>query len=221
MASPNREQKFYNFAVIMKKKILTIGLLALSLLAGCDSKQPGLGYRVTCTMDSKIHRDSATLLVLEQDYQQLRVCGIACADQNTFSFTGQTDRPKVALIRWDNDSTRPFYFILEPGDINISIKPGTWDIKGGAGNLEYQQFVNWRNRLMNERVATWQKYLKMSSDSSLKRADEVLLVRQDSLLNDSLQRQTVERINKGDAVGLIIRERYWQQLDAEHMRQLK
>ena len=47
------------------------------------------------------------------------------------------------------------------------------------------------------------------------------MVRQDSLLNDSLQRLTVERINRGDAVGRIIRERYARQLDQEHARMLK
>ena len=74
---------------------------------------------------------------------------------------------------------------------------------------------------MNARIATWQEYLKMAADSSLKRDDEVLMVRQDSLLNDSLQRLTVERINRGDAVSRIIRERYASQLDREHMRMLK
>ena len=47
------------------------------------------------------------------------------------------------------------------------------------------------------------------------------MVRQDSLLNDSLQRITVERINRSDAVGRIIKERYGKQLDQEHMRMLK
>jgi hypothetical protein len=74
---------------------------------------------------------------------------------------------------------------------------------------------------MNLRVATWQEYLNMAADSSLKRDDELRMVRQDSVLNDSLQRITVDRINRGDAVGRIVRERYGQQLDQEHMRMIK
>ena len=70
-------------------------------------------------------------------------------------------------------------------------------------------------------MATWQEYLDMSADSSLKPDDEGRMVRQDSLLYDSLQRITVERINRGDAVGRIIKERFANQLDKEHMRQLK
>ena len=56
-------------------------------------------------------------------------------------------------------------------------------------------------------------YLKMAADSSLKRDDERRMVRQDSLLNDSLIRITIERINRGDVVGRIIRERYGRLLD--------
>ncbi|MBQ1583913.1 MAG: hypothetical protein II078_02500, partial [Muribaculaceae bacterium] len=88
-------------------------------------------------------------------------------------------------------------------------------------NSAYLHYINQRNGIMDARIATWQEYLKMSADSSLKRDDEVLMVRQDSLLNDSLQRLTVERINRGDAVGRIIRERYARQLDQEHARLLK
>ena len=61
----------------------------------------------------------------------------------------------------------------------------------------------------------------MASDSSLHHDDELYMVRQDSLLNDSLQRITVDLINRGDAVGRIIRQRFGNQLDQEHMRQLK
>ena len=73
---------------------------------------------------------------------------------------------------------------------------------------------------MNARVATWQEYLKAVSDKSLTRDDEARMARQDSLLNDSLQRLTVERINQRDAVGRIIRERFAGQLDQEHARKL-
>ena len=73
---------------------------------------------------------------------------------------------------------------------------------------------------MNRRVATWQEYLKAAANASLTREEELRMVRQDSLLNDTLQRITVERINRGDAVGRIIRERFAGQLDQEHKRQL-
>ena len=61
----------------------------------------------------------------------------------------------------------------------------------------------------------------MAADSSLTREDEVRMARQDSLLNDSLQRVTVECINRKDAVGRIIRERYGKQLDQAHKRMLE
>lgn len=211
----------------MKKIIFTtaalLSLLTTGVLTGCSNNPEGdkVSYKVTCTLDNKLRHDSATLLVLEEDYGRLRVCGATRIDQGSATFTGQTDGPKVALIRWDNDSTQPFYFVLEQGDIDINITPGSWHITGSPMNAEYQHFVNERTRLMDKRVAAWQEYLSLSASASLKRDDETRLVREDSLLNDSLQRITIERINRGDAVGRIIRERYGQQLDQDHMRMLK
>jgi len=212
----------------MKKNILTIGVLTgaclCSLVTGCgkQNKAGEMNYTVTCKLDSKIHHDSATLLVFEQDYNQLRKCGAdRISDDGTVTFTGQTEGAKVAIIRWDNDSTKPFHFVLEQGNINITIKPGSWDITGSQMNGEYLHYINQRNDIMNARVATWQEYLKAASNSTLKRADEQRMVRQDSLLNDSLQNMTVQCINRGDPIGRIVRERYGQQLDQEHMRMLK
>lgn len=206
----------------MKKNIITVGLALALMLSGCDNRShSGLDYRVNIVLNNKQHHDSATLLVLEDEYNQLRVCGTARAVNGTFTFTGQTDKPKAALIRWDNDSIDPFYLVLESGEITVTINPDSWDITGSAQNSAYLHFINERNGIMNARVATWQEYLNMSADSSLKRDDEMLMVRQDSLLNDSLQRITVECINRGDAVSRIVRERYGQQLDQEHKRQLK
>lgn len=207
---------------MMKKIILTIGaLLAIMAMTGCDKHARGLDYKVSCTIDNTMHHDSATLLVLEDAYNQLRVCGTGRIDGSTFIFTGQTDKPKLALIRWDNDSLQPFYFVLESGVTHINIKRDSWTITGSTENSKYIHYINRRNGIINARVATWQEYLNMAADSSLKRDDELRMVRQDSLLNDSLQRITVELINRGDAVGRIIRERFASQLDQEHMRMLK
>ena len=214
-------KRFRNFAA-MKKIILSIGiLLQIAALTGCDNSNSRIDYKVTCIVDNQLRRDSATLLVLEEEYSQLNICGATRGEQGTFTFSGQTDRPKVALIRWDNDSTSPFYFVLEGGNTRITIKPGAWNITGSAQNAAYMRYIRQRDAIIDARVATWQEYLKMSSDSSLRHEDEILMVRQDSLLNDSLQRITVERINRGDAVARIIRERYGPHLDQEHMRQLK
>ena len=200
-----------------------LGLASTGILTGCDNTHNGdkMSYHVTCMVDKKLHRDSATLLVLEDDYNQLRLCGTAYISDGQCTFTGQTDRPKVALLRWDNDSTRPFFFILEGGNTRITINQGAWNITGSRQNYAYKQFIKQRNSIMDLRIATWQEYLKMAADSTLKHDDEVRMVRQDSILNDSIQRITVEYINRGDAVGRIIRERYGHQLDQEHARQLK
>lgn len=214
-------KRFRNFA-LMKKMILSITtLLAIVAMTSCDNRQQGLDYTVQCTLQGKHTHDSATLLVLEQDYNRLRVCAAQHSSQGTFTFKGQTDHPKAALIRWDNDTTRPFYFVLEPGHTRITINDSWWRINGSASNRDYQHFIRQHDAIINQRQANWQQYLSMAADSSLRRDDELRMVSQDSLLNDSLQRAIVERINRGDAVGHIIRERYGKQLDRDHARLLK
>ena len=205
----------------MKKIILSVSALLAIALMGCDSGVRQMDYRVTCTLEGKQQHDSATLLVLEEDYNKLRVCGASRLADGSVTFTGQIDEPHVALIRWDNDSVQPFHFVLEQGDIHITLKSGSWDITGSPLNSQYLHYINQRNSIMDERLATWQEYLKSASGKTLKREDEVRLVARDSVLNDSLQRITVDRINRGDAVGRIIRERYGNQLDQDHKRLLK
>ena len=205
----------------MKKIILSVSALLAIALMGCDSGVRQMDYRVTCTLEGKQQHDSATLLVLEEDYNKLRVCGASRLTDGTVTFTGQIDEPHVALIRWDNDSVQPFHFVLEQGDIHITLKSGSWDITGSPLNSQYLHYINQRNSIMDERLATWQQYLKSASGKTLKREDELRLVARDSVLNDSLQRITVDRINRGDAVGRIIRERYGNQLDQDHKRLLK
>ena len=208
----------------MKKSIIIILLLGAfltAMLPGCSNGNSEMDYSVTITLDNQMKHDSATLLVLEEGYNKLRSCGTVGKTGDSFVFTGQTDVPRVAVIHWDNDSTKPFYFVLESGVTHISVAPNSWSVTGSEQSAEYLRYVKQRNAIMNLRVATWQEYLNMASDSSLKHDDELRMVRQDSVLNDSLQRITVERINRGDVVGRIVRERYGQQLDQEHMRMLK
>ncbi len=222
-------KKFSTFAIMMNKmtnhltNILT-GVALVALSTGCDSHGGSAAspdFKVTFRLEGKQQHDSATLLVLEEEYQQLRVCGTTPIKAGCCSFTGQTECPKVAIIRWDNDSTQPFYFVLEQGNIDITIGNSGWTITGSPMNSKYLHYINQRNSIMDARVATWQEYLKKASTGSIKRDEELRLVRQDSVLNDSLQRITVECINHGDAVGRILRERYAKQLDQDHMRQLK
>ena len=211
---------------MMKKFFIAIGMLAWLCAAwvvtGCDRQRAAetKEYTVTCRIDGTAHHDSATLLVLEESYNKLRILGTTQDKNGTFTFKGQIDAPHVALIRWDNDTVTPFHFVLEQGNINLIIKDHSWSSTGSRQNADYLQFLNKRNSIMNARVATWQDYLKAATDKSLTRDDEVRMARQDSLLNDSLQRLTVERINQRDAVGRIIRERFAGQLDQEHVRMI-
>ena len=210
-------QKVCNFAD-MKKTFITVGLLLGLALTGCGSRHNAsdTDYTVTCRLDGVAQHDSATLLVLEEEYHQLRVCGATHLKDGACSFSGQVDGPHVAMIRWDNDSVEPFFFVLEHGDINITINPGSWSITGSPMNSRYLHYINQRNAIMDARLSTWQDYLKQAADKSLTRAEDVRLVKQDSLLNDSLLRLTKQHIDRGDVVSSIIRERYGDQPGQKH-----
>ncbi len=194
----------------MKQFFLMItALVAMMWLIGCDNNNAQLSdYTVTCSLQGHEQHDSATLLVHEDAYDQLRRCATARAVNGTFTFKGQTDRPKVGIILWDNDSTRPFYFVLEGGHTRITIHPGQWTITGSKSSSRYLHYLNLRNSIMAERLHTWQEYLTMARDSSLKQADERRLVERDSLLNDSLQRLTASFIDRNDPVGYIVGKRF-------------
>jgi len=200
--------------------LLLLAVLLMGWLVSCDNSRT-LDYTVTCQLDSTLHRDSATLLVLEQDYKQLRQCGVARIQGGEVTFTGQTDGPRVALLRFDGDSAAPFYFVLDTGLTQIKLGATTWDVKGNEQNLAYQQFMNARQAILQERLGLWQRYLKMKADSSLKRRDEAAMVERDSVLNDSLFNLMVDRMNGDDMVSVIMRQRFAGDLPPQYASKLK
>jgi len=193
-------------------------------LVSCNpsSRQPD-NYTVVCNLSDSITGDSATLLVLEQGYDQLRVCGTSARHGSTFTFTGQTVQPQVALLRLDADSALQYYFVLDTGRVVITLtnQPGQYRVEGGEHNDAYQQFLTQREAIQTTRVGIWQEYLRMAGDSTLKRDSERQLVQRDSVLNDSLQDMMLARMNAGDLVSVIVRQRYAHQLTADRARQLK
>lgn len=210
----------------MKANVILIVIICMVLscsvlVSSCEHGTRGADYNLTCRLDSFLHKDSVTLLVLEDAYNKLRVCGSATSGDGVFVFSGQIDGPHAALLRFDNDSTTPFYFVLEPGTTSMTLGTDHWRVSGSPLSQVYQSMVAQRHDIMTQRAEVWKQYLVKVNDSTLKRGTEQSLVERDSVLNDSLQNLMVQWMNRDDAVGIIIRQRFASTLDTPHQRQLK
>ena len=181
-------------------------------------------FEVTVTLhNGRVLTDSATLVMIDDDYQLLRVLGGSRLQDSSFSFKGHTPVPRIAFVDFVTDSLPyQFYFILEPGKIEINLEPGHWLIKTTSPkNLAFLSFLDKYQRVERQRQALWERYRKMAADSTLTWDKEREVVRSDSLLQDSLQRITVDRINQGDLVSLLVKQRLLHTLTHESLNQLK
>ncbi len=202
--------------------VMSLAVLA-ACLTGCDTRPAaGTSFSVEVNVDSVLHRQCATLWTIDDDYQRLRCLGTdSVKDGEKFSFNGVLDCRQVAFIQFAADSI-PFYFVLEPGTHTvINITPSHWRIDGSRACYSYIHFLNQRQHITDDMKKTWKAYRHMAADSTLKRRHEVMFFRHDSLLLDSLQRITVERINRGDLVSRIVRERFINTLDSSHLSQIR
>ncbi len=173
--------------------------------------------------NGRVLTDSATLVMIDDDYQLLRVLGGSRLQDSSFSFKGHTPVPRIAFVDFVTDSLPyQFYFILDPGKFEINLEPGHWLIKTTSPkNLAFLSFLDKYQRVERQRQALWERYRKMAADSTLTWDKEREVVRSDSLLQDSLQRITVDRINQGDLVSLLVKQRLLHTLTHESLNQLK
>ena len=203
--------------------ILLLCLAALSL-AGCDSHAGDDGsYRVTVELrHGRLHCDSATLVVVDDDYGKLRLLSGSHLEDSTLTFVGHTPEACIAYIDFVTDSIPyQFYFVLEPTQIGITIEPGRWIIEGGRQNHSYQIFLNRHAHLLASRDSLWNRYLRMGADSTLTWDKERAALHTNSLLQDSLQRITVERINRGDLASRLVKQRLLPTLTRESLDKIK
>ena len=195
------------------------------MLTCCEHRLESDGaFEVTVTLHGdSIHTDSATLIMIDDDYDLKRVLGGARLQDSSFTFTGHTPVPRIAYLDFATDSLPfQFYFILEPGKIAIDLQPGSWLITSTqSGNRLLQSFLNKYQHLERERKALWERYQQMGADSTLTWDQERTALRADSVLQDSIQRITVDRINQGDLVSRLVKQRLMHTLTRESLEQLK
>jgi type II restriction/modification system DNA methylase subunit YeeA len=94
-------------------------------------------------------------------------------------------------------------------------------VKGVKINHEYITYLNQRNSIISEQKAIWQNYMSLTANDSLVNIEqEQKLARQDSVLSDSLERITIEAINRGTPASRIIYDRYVSSLRHNYLRKI-
>lgn len=195
------------------KRILTyVGLpllVACFGLCGCNHWHGSTDYNYTVTVHvgDSLRCDSCTLHVVDSEYQRQMVMGTAKNTGSFMRFSGQTDVERVAFLTFDA-LQKPFYFVLEPGQISITINRRDWSIAGGKANADYTRVLAEHQRLVAERERNQNHYRQSAADSTLTLRTERRAVVRDSMLADSLQRFLTRNMQRNDAVGHIVRERF-------------
>lgn len=176
----------------------------------CDGvdKTPSHVYTVKVHIGDSVRRHhSVSLTMVNDTYSSLQDCGTQALAGGRAVFTGQTTGERVAFLRLDS-LERPFYFVLEPGITSIDIDLHKWSISGSKGSARYAWLLNERQRLIDERTANREAYLKAIADTTLTLRKERAAVVRDSLLTDSLKRLMTKSTSGNDAVSRIMRERF-------------
>jgi hypothetical protein len=206
-----------NFAEQMKTVVCHIALLLMLVVCACSKSCPD--YTVQCSFTS-VKTDSVTLYVLEEDYGMMRDAGGAKVKGGKARLRGQLDAPVIAMLKMSGVE-KPFYFILEPGLTTMEFGRDFTLVQAGALNHAYACYEQLREQLLQQRADNRKQYLKLAGDSTLTQAQEMKLMRKDSVLCDSVQRMTVTTINEGGLVGTLVRHQYAATLDSLHRTMLQ
>lgn len=205
----------------MKRLHLTNIILLVLLLMSCNENKvtPTGAYHLSFEFSKELKKDSASLYIIESEYKRLYCQGLSLAKDNSFSWNGHIDGAHAAFISFKNDSI-PFFFILEPGNISIKFTTKGWHIEGSKQNNVYMHVLNNRQNILDAKKNLWQKYKAQCNDSTLTHEQERNYMERDSVLNDSLQNYLIWRINVGDPVSIIIKERLFKTLTSEAQKKI-
>jgi hypothetical protein len=94
-------------------------------------------------------------------------------------------------------------------------------ISGGDANHEYMTYLKTRKAIANEKQRLHQEYLgHVAPDSTINVKLEHQYFSRDSMLTDSLERITVDAINRGTVASTIIFERYVKTLTSKNLQNI-
>ena len=202
--------------------LLTIFTMTVALLAGCVESLDKSHYRVECKISPELGTDSVSLMLMMSDYNSVFHVATVALDNasQAFVFEGNIEEPTIAYLKFSNDTT-PLIFVVEPGVIEIDITPTGLVISGGDANHEYMTYLKARKSLVGERQKLHQEYLShVAHDSTINVVLERQYFARDSVLIDSLERITVDAINRGNAASAIIFDRYVNALSGKNLQNI-
>ena len=194
-------------------KIAFIVFATAVSLASCSGGKGGSNhYRVFCHLAKNLDCDSATLYVVSEDYTRRMLVGGCRQLDGEFAFEGQVADKCVGYLTFYPD-TVPFYFIVEPGTIDISIGRDWWTIADSRANSEYIAALNSRQIIVSKKRRVRDDYERHIADSTLTIELESAAVARDKQLSDSLAGWLADRITVGDPIAHILADRFGGQVD--------
>ena len=196
--------------------------LAVAMLAGCVENLDKSRYRIECKISPELGTDSVSLMLLMDDYYSVyHVATVGRGSESqAFVFEGNIESPTIAYLKFSND-TIPMFFVVEQGLTQIDITPNGLVISGGDANHEYMTYLKARKALTDDRQRLHQDYLShVAPDSTIDVSLERQYFSRDSLLTDSLERVTVDAINRDNIASRIIFERYVNTISRKNLQNI-
>lgn len=196
--------------------------LALAVFTGCVDNLDKTHFRVECKIAPELGTDSVSLMLVMDDYNSVRHVATVARDNATqaFVFEGNVEGQTIAYLKFSNDSI-PMIFVVEPGLTQIDITPTGLIISGGDANHDYMTYLKARKALIDAKRNLHQEYLgKVAPDSTIDVTLERQYLSRDSVLTDSLERITVDAINKENVASKIIFERFVNTLSRKNLQNI-
>ncbi|MBR1935807.1 MAG: DUF4369 domain-containing protein [Muribaculaceae bacterium] len=147
-------------------------------LTACGNS-PQRDYAVAGSLPPFARVDSVSLAIFHDDYHRWIDAGKSPVERGHFSFEGQIDTARLALLIVDGEQ---LHFYLEPGTTTIDINPDNIIVTGGRANHRFMAEIVKRQRLRREIERNRRDYLRHCADSTLTPDLEREFVRRDSLL---------------------------------------
>lgn len=205
------------FLYIMINNFLKISLIALfaAFLTACNHNSTFLDYKLIITVDENLGIDSVMFSLIEPDYGRVIAISQSELKHGKFLYSGQLDGPRIARLSFPNGKV--FYFILEQCKTEILFSPARTIIWGGRLNHEFFTKLNLRNQIMADIKKNREQYLQRVADSTLTYKTELRFLYHDSVLNDSLQQFILHTMQRSDEVGILFKDRFFNDLDSTHL----
>ena len=168
-------------------KLLSAIALLLLTVACADGTTPLGDATLDISIDDGLRADTVEFFVIEPDYCSARSMGSWLKSTGEpCRFATQLDGERLAFLTFGRDS-RPFYFVMHPGHISLTIKGDRWEVSGSAVNARLANIVTQAGNDKRKRLDIAHQYIAAIADTSLTADADSTLWRRDSLLSDTLR----------------------------------